>query len=139
LLEINPRLGRNLWFRTELGINEPLMYLRIAQGAEPGPVQPISEGVLLLDPLADLLHLLGQSVDQSAHWLRTRLSRAGETRGNPFGEKPVRAIARDMRNDYFGARRTLTSPLGRGFASDPLPPSMRVVRSFYEALRRRAG
>jgi predicted ATP-grasp superfamily ATP-dependent carboligase len=139
LLEINPRLGRNLWFRTELGINEPLMYLRIAQGAEPGPVQPISEGVLLLDPLADLLHLLGQSVDQSAHWLRTRLSRAGETRGNPFGEKPVRALARDMRNDYFGARRTLTSPLGRGFASDPLPPSMRVVRSFYEALRRRAG
>lgn len=38
LMEINPRFGHNLWFRTELGINEPLMFLDIARGRDPEPV-----------------------------------------------------------------------------------------------------
>jgi predicted ATP-grasp superfamily ATP-dependent carboligase len=138
-LEINPRLGRNLWFRTELGINEPLKYLQIAQGRDPGPVAQVSEGMLLLDPLADLLHLLGQSVDQSARWLRARIKRESGFRDDPLAEKPVLTVLRDMRDDYFGDRRRVTSPLGRGFRSDPLPPSMRIVRSFSEALLRRTA
>ena len=36
LMEINPRLGIKLWYRTELGINEPMMCLQIARGEKVG-------------------------------------------------------------------------------------------------------
>ena len=32
LMGPNPRLGTQLWYRTELGINEPLICLTIARG-----------------------------------------------------------------------------------------------------------
>ena len=34
LMEINPRFGHNLWYQTELGINAPLMFLRMARGED---------------------------------------------------------------------------------------------------------
>lgn len=142
LMEINPRFGHNLWFRTELGINEPLMFLRMAQGEDPGIAPPFEEGVLLLDPLWDSLHLLGQSVDQSARWLRSRL-RPGRRRAGdddiPFEEESLGPLLRDFRSEYFGARRRITSPLNRGYLSDPLPPLSRFLRVFVEAFQRRVS
>jgi len=140
LMEINPRFGHNLWYRTEFGINEPLMYLRMARGEEPGPVPPFEEGVLLLDPLWDLVHLAGQTLDQSLAWLRRRLGGGSrQTSDDPFEEEPLGPLVRDLRNEYFGPGRRITSPLNRGYLSDPLPPLVRFVRVFVEALQRRAG
>lgn len=139
LLEINPRLGRNLWFRTELGINEPLMYLRIAQGGDPGQPPPVEQGVLMLDPLGDLLHLMGQTVDQSIRRLRARAGRDEGRGDDPFRERPLGALARDLRSDYFGSRRRVTSPLGRVFTTDPMPPLVRAIRTFCEAVERRVS
>jgi predicted ATP-grasp superfamily ATP-dependent carboligase len=138
LLEINPRLGRNLWFRTELGINEPQMLWRMALGEDPGPVTPIEEGVLLLDPLWDLLHLLGQSVDQSLGRLRSKGRGADDDTGPPKTE-PLGPLLRSFREEYFGPGRRVTCPLNRGYLSDPLPPLARIVRVFVEALMRRAS
>jgi biotin carboxylase len=43
LMEVNPRLGRHLWHRTELGINGPLMCLKIARNEpyEPAEDYPV--------------------------------------------------------------------------------------------------
>ena len=140
LMEINPRFGHNLWYRTEFGINEPLMFLRMAQGENPGPVPPYEEGVLLLDPLWDLLHLAGQSLDQSLAWARRRLrGREPDSAGDPYEEEPLGPLVRDLRGEYFGPGRRITSPLNRGYLSDPLPPLVRIVRVFVEALQRRAA
>jgi biotin carboxylase len=140
LMEINPRFGHNLWYRTEFGINEPLMFLRMAQGEDPGPVPPFEDGVLLLDPLWDLLHLAGQSLDQSVSRLRRRLrGRPPDAAGDPFEEEPLGPLVRHLRGEYFGRGRRITSPLNRGYLSDPLPPLVRILRVFVEALQRRAA
>jgi hypothetical protein len=138
LMEINPRFGHNLWYRTELGINEPLMFLNMARGRDPGPVPPFEEGVLLLDPLWDFMHLLGQSLDQSIHRLRGQHART-PSEDHPYEAEPLGPLVSDLRTEYFGPRRRVTSPLNRGYLSDPLPPVTRIVRVFIEALRRRAA
>jgi hypothetical protein len=138
LMEINPRFGHNLWYRTELGINEPLMLLRMARGLDPGAVPPFEEGVLLVDPLWDLMHLLGQSVDQSISRLRgARAARAADD--EPYEAEPLGPLVTNLRAEYFGHGRRITSPLNRGYLSDPLPPLIRIVRVFIEALQRRAS
>jgi biotin carboxylase len=138
LMEINPRFGHALWYRTELGINEPLILLRLMQGEEPGPIGGFPEDVLLLDPLWDLMHLAGQSVDQSWRWLR---SAATGRRGAamPFAGEPLGALLRNLRREYFGPGTRVTSPLNRGYLTDPLPPLARIVRVFCEAIGRRAS
>lgn len=138
LMEINPRFGHNLWYRTELGINEPLIYLRLAQGQDPGEVPAVPEGVLLLDPLWDALHLLGRSLDQGKAWLRARF-RSSEGVLTPFTEDSIPFLLRAFRSEYFGRTRRVTSPLNRGWLSDPLPPLVRICRTVFEAVRRRTA
>ena len=138
LMEINPRFGHNLWYRTELGINEPLIYLRLAQGQDPGEIPSVPEGVLLLDPLWDALHLLGRSLDQGKAWLRARF-RSSEAVLTPFTEDSISFLLRAFRSEYFGRTRRVTSPLNRGWFSDPLPPLVRICRTAFEAVRRRTA
>jgi len=138
LMEINPRFGHNLWFRTELGINEPLMFLRMAAGEAPGNCPPLREGVLLLDPLWDLLHFMGQSLDQSMAWLRSALRPDPDRRGAVEREH-LGALLKDFRAEYFGDRPRITNPLNRGYLSDPLPPVARFLRVFLQAIGRRAS
>ena len=138
LMEINPRFGHNLWYRTELGINEPLILARIARGEAPGEIPEFEEGVILLDPLWDLLHLLGQCVDQAGTWLRSRLGgRADDS--DPHARDAIPELLRSFRSEYFASRPRRLSPLNRGFLSDPLPPLMRILRVFVEALQRRSA
>jgi len=58
LLEINPRLGHHLWFRTGLGVNEPLICLRLARHEEPNTNLEFPKGVALLDPYHDLFYFM---------------------------------------------------------------------------------
>jgi glutathione synthase/RimK-type ligase-like ATP-grasp enzyme len=138
LMEINPRFGHNLWFRTELGINEPLMFLRMALGQDPGPVPTTEDGVLLLDPLWDSLHLLGQILDQSTGWLREKLTGQSAAKG-ALEKEAIGPLLKNLGSDYFSRRRRITAPLNRGYLSDPLPPLVRIVRVFTEAIQRRAA
>jgi glutathione synthase/RimK-type ligase-like ATP-grasp enzyme len=138
LMEINPRFGHNLWYRTEFGINEPLIYLRLAQGRPTGPIPSFPEGVLLLDPLWDVLHLLGQCLDQGKTWLRTRF-RKQESTVQAYEQDSIPKLLRSFRLEYFSRTPRITSPLNRGYFSDPLPPLVRIVRTLLEAIRRRAS
>ncbi len=58
LLEINPRMGHHLWFRTGLGVNEPLICIELAQNRIPDGDFKYPSGVMLLDPFHDLFHFL---------------------------------------------------------------------------------
>lgn len=137
LMEINPRFGHNLWYRTELGVNEPLLALRLAQGVDPGKAPTFREGVILLDPLWDLLHLLGQVVDQSFAWLRA-LFGGVKPDNDVLAKESIRQLLRDYQSEYFSRRDRVTSPLNRGLFTDPLPPIVRIIKTVAEALLRRA-
>jgi predicted ATP-grasp superfamily ATP-dependent carboligase len=136
LLEINPRFGHNLWYRTELGVNEPLIYLRFAQGRDAGEIPAFPVGVLLLDPLRDALHLLGQSLDQGKTWLRARFG-GKEAVSKPYKEDSISQLLRAFRSEYFGRTPRVTCPLNRGWFSDPLPTLVRICNVLLESLRRR--
>jgi len=138
LMEINPRFGHNMWYQSELGINAPLIYLRLAQGRPTGDIPSFPEGVLLLDPLWDVLHLLGQCLDQGKTWVRARFNKQ-ESRQNAYEQDSIPQLLRAFRSEYFSRNRRVTSPLNRGFFSDPLPPLVRITRTLLEAIGRRTS
>ncbi len=138
LMEINPRFGHNLWYQTELGVNGPLIFLRIARGEAPGEVPGFREGVLLLDPLWDLLHLAGQAIDQTIAFFRAKI-RGAESEGGPFERESIHQLLKAYKSDYFSQTDRVTSPLGRGFLSDPFPCIVRICRTLAEAIQRRAA
>ena len=138
IMEINPRFGHNLWYRTVLGLNEPLMLARIAHGRDPGEPPPFREGVLLLDPVWDLLHLLGQSLDQGVARARRKLGNR-DAQVDAATREDIPRLLRTYREEYLARRDRRLSPLNRGFFSDPLPPLVRIARVFVEALQRRTG
>ncbi len=138
LMEINPRFGHALWYRTVLGINEPRMVLQIARGERPEPPPAFRENVLMLDPLWDLLHLIGQTADQTLGYIRSKFSSAVEDDEMP-GKESISQILRAYKAEYFSKRDRILNSLNRGFFNDPFPPLVRIIRVFIEALQRRAG
>lgn len=75
LMEVNPRLGTHLWYRTELGINEPLMCLQIAKGETIEPVADYPVDYTLLEPLEDITGFLVECLDLAVYRLRTGVLR----------------------------------------------------------------
>jgi len=145
LMEINPRFGTNLWFRTALGINEPLMFLRLARGESPGEYPNYPEGVLLADPFWDLMHLVGQLIDQSVSWIRSRFRRKDDSQDGDDGavssieRESIPELLRHFKADYFSRRDRIICPLTRGYLTDPLPGLARFVKSLAEMTRRRVA
>jgi len=127
LMEINPRLGHNLWFRAELGIPEPDILIRLTRGEPLGEIPPFEEGILLLDPLIDLMHLLHEMRHRLLSTVLPRSARAGFVdKGLP--RDSVGKLIGSYRREYFSRRKRTTSPLNRGYLSDPLPPLSRIAR-----------
>jgi hypothetical protein len=123
LLEINPRMGQHLWWRTGLGVNEPLICLQIARGETPTGNYRFPDGVLLLDPFHDLFFLYNQLV-QSIFRLGARLlCRDNEGPQSELEPDPpgVLATLRWYRKDYLNRRRKVISPEIRNLLQDPYP------------------
>jgi biotin carboxylase len=131
LMEINPRLGHNLWFRAELGLDEPAWLIRLARGESPGPAPLVAEDTLLLDPLIDLMHLLREV----RHRLLAPLRRRAPQEGEQLPRDGARALLGAYRRDYLGPQRRVTSPLNRGYLDDPLPPLSRAARQLIALLK----
>jgi len=137
LMEINPRFGHNLWYRTELGIEEPAAYVRLAQGVPLPTLTTWREGVLLLDPLWDLFHLYLLCLDSSKAWFCRVFGLRQPALGSPAPDSP-RELLRSLKAEYFGSRTRVTNPLNRGYFSDPLVPLVRMGRTIlFEFQRRR--
>jgi len=135
LMEINPRLGHNVWFRTELGVPEPSLLVKLALGEELGEVPAFPEGYLLVDPLIDVMHLLREIKERLVSLLSGKVA----TSETPVPRDSVRRLLKAYRADYLGGKRIITSPLSRGYLSDPLPPLSRVARQLLALLRRESG
>jgi predicted ATP-grasp superfamily ATP-dependent carboligase len=124
LMEINARVGHHLWFRTELGVNEPLMLMQIADGKNVEP-RSFPEGVLLLDPFHDLFYL--------THCLAETVAR---TLGRPARlqhDSSIPKAIREIRADYCNRKSKAYGPEYRYLTDDPYP----MLRKFYSELTAR--
>jgi biotin carboxylase len=119
LLEMNPRLGLRLWYRTELGCNEPLMCLRIARGEDVSEHDyPI--GMLLLTPLEDTLRVGLDVLDLLLYQVRTKV--LGKRPIDPYNPpRSLTELARVYARDYLGNKPKVFSPYWRYLLNDPLP------------------
>jgi hypothetical protein len=120
LMEVNPKSGLNLWHRTELGINEPLMCVKIARGEPVEPAIDYPLGCLLLKPIEDVAGLAVDLLDLAAYRLRTTILR-GRTIDPSSPPRAQRELLASYREQYFGGRPRRFSPYFRYGLEDPLP------------------
>lgn len=117
LMEINPRFPRQLWNRTELGINEPLMCLQIARG-KPAAPSSYPPGVLFVSPVEDVMLFALQLADTLAYTWHARI-----TGSRPIDETtapmPVGQQLREFLATYRAPRRRVWDPYSRYFFQDP--------------------
>ena len=141
LMEVNPRLGTHLWYRTSLGINEPLLCLKIARGEPVEPVNDYPVGCVLLQPIEDVADFAAELVDLGIYRARIDLLKKPPLDpANPPLSLRERFAA--LRAEYFGDRKRLFSPYVRYGLEDPLPAliwSSKVFASRARLLTRGLG
>jgi len=120
LMEINPRLGMHLWYRTELGINEPLMCLKIAKGEKIQGIADYPVGTLLLEPMEDVLRLSFAFLDLFLYKFRT-LFRGIEPIDPLNSPLSLKEIIQSYRRTYFWGGKKKFSPHFKYILEDPLP------------------
>lgn len=119
LMEANPRLGTHLWYRTSLGVNEPLMCLKIARGEAVEKVTSVPLGALMLEPTEDAMGLGFELLD----WLlyRIRIGWLGRAPLDPASPPPsLRQMYREYAACYLNRRPKILSPLFTCWLRDPL-------------------
>ncbi len=119
LMEINPRFGRHLWYRTESGINEPLMILKLSRGEAVPEFTNYQNGAITLEPLDDLLNFVFEFGDLALFNIRKTIFRkkpADIYNLPPSVSEMFKAYARD----YFNRRKKIITPYTRYLLSDPL-------------------
>ena len=123
LMEINPRFPRQLWNRTELCINEPLMCIRLARQEPVAPVEPYPIGVLFVSPIEDVQLMALQLLDWLLYAVRTRIGRQPPL--DPMSAPPgLRAQAWSFASTYAGRRRRVWDPYFRHFFQDPVTATL---------------
>jgi len=117
LMEMNPRLGHHLWYRTALGINEPLMCLKIARGEEIGAVEyPV--GKMILSPVEDLVGLGFWVLDRAFYKFRTGV--LGKTPLDPQNiPMSLKEMIQSYKQTYFNGNEKVFDPYFRYFFQDP--------------------
>jgi glutathione synthase/RimK-type ligase-like ATP-grasp enzyme len=119
LMEINPRFPRQLWNRTEMGINEPLLCLQVARGEAVEKVPSYAVGVLFVSPVEDAGLMALQLIDRLVYSCRTVLGGRrpidASTAPPPLGQQ-----LREFVRTYTAPRRRVWDPYFRYFFQDPL-------------------
>lgn len=134
LMEINPRVGSHLWYRTELGINEPLMAVKIAQGEEPPEFKNYPVGTLLLEPIEDSYNFILAFLDIFAYKYRIGFLRRQPM--DPLNAPPsLRGLFKDYKENYFGKFQRKYSPHFAYFFSDVFSNLLWSYASFRYTLK----
>jgi predicted ATP-grasp superfamily ATP-dependent carboligase len=119
LMEINPRLGSRRWGRTQLGINEPLMCVKISRGEEVEAVDAVPTGILRIHPVEDLLGFGFKLLDLLIYKIRVGgLGRAPADASNP--PLSLKMLVRSYKDTYLSRKRKVLNPYFRYFFQDPL-------------------
>ena len=119
LMEINPRFAASLGTRIELGINEPLLCLKIARGEEVEEIKNYPVGIVFLDPIEDLMGLALKFVDLMIYKFRIGIQKKApvDRFNSPMG---LRELTQCYRQTYFSGRRKVFNPYFKYFFHDPL-------------------
>ena len=118
LLEINPRLGMHTWFRTEAGVNEPLLLLKLAKGESIGTVTHFPQGALVFEPIEDLLDLPFELLDLLLYRIRTGL--LGRPPTDPHNPPYTLAeLAQSFATNYGARGRKVIGIHARHLLDDP--------------------
>ena len=119
LMEVNPRFPRQLWNRTELGINEPLLCVKIARGETVEPVGEYPVGVLFVSPVEDVqlfaLQLLDRFVSVARAYFTGRPTLDGSIPDLSFPEQ-----CESFLGTYRSHKRKVWDPYSRYFFKDPV-------------------
>jgi predicted ATP-grasp superfamily ATP-dependent carboligase len=123
LMEINPRFPRQVWNRTELGINEPLMCIRIARRERVDPIEACPPGVLFVSPVEDVGLLALQLLDLGVYLCRTKVGRQAplDALCAPLS---VRGQIRSFARTYSSRQRKIWDPYFRHVLQDPLTSAL---------------
>lgn len=119
LMEVNPRFPRQVWNRTELGINEPAMCVRIARGERVEPVAGYPPGVLFVSPVEDVQLFALQLLDLLVYRLRTGVARRPAV-DRTIPTLSLRAQCRSFFGTYRSRQRKVWDPYSRYFLQDPI-------------------
>jgi glutathione synthase/RimK-type ligase-like ATP-grasp enzyme len=120
LMEINPRFPRQVWNRVELGINEPLMCVRLARDEHVEPVPQCEPGILFVNPVEDVGLFLLQILDLAVYRWRTGVG------GEPLLDPECTPLSlrdqwRSYRATYRSTQRKVLDPYTANAWRDPLP------------------
>ena len=119
LMEVNPRFSRNMWQRTELGVNEPWMSIKIAKHESIESFKEYRVGVLFICPVEDLQLLVLQLLDSLIYKLRATVLRKA-TLDRLSTPKPIIVQIRSYLRNYFSDQTKIIDPHFRQFFRDPL-------------------
>lgn len=119
LIEINPRFSRNMWHRTELGVNEPWMCIKIAKREPVDAPKEYPEGALLVCPIEDIQLLTLQLIDLMIYKFRTRvLKNAPVDRFS--APKSMREQLHSFMRTYLSSQKRVFDPHFKYFFRDPV-------------------
>jgi hypothetical protein len=118
LLEMNPRLGHHLWYVTSLGINTPLMCLKIARREKVEPIEHYPVGKMFLSPVEDVLGFGCCVVDTLTYTMRTRLMRT-DSLDALAAPLPIKEMLRSYGRTYFNGKEKIFDPYFTYFLQDP--------------------
>ncbi len=119
LMEINARYPRQLWNRTELGINEPWMTMQIARGKTYPETRDYPLDALFVNPVEDVMLLFLQLLDAAAYKLRHPAA-GSKSFDQLLAPKPVAEIFKSFIRTYRRGQKRIFDPYTRHFFQDPL-------------------
>ena len=120
LMEVNPRFPRQLWNRTELGINEPLMCVQLARGEPVTPVEAYPIGVLFVSPIEDVQLFALQLADIFLSTLPARVQRRPYVRSVHRPPGPGERTRSFVTGRTRHPKRKVWDPYSRHFLQDPM-------------------
>ena len=118
LMEINPRFPRQLWNRTELGINEPWMCIKVARGEAVESVKDYPVGVLFVSPIDDIQLLGLQLLDLLVYKFRVSILRSA-TIDRFSSPKSFNEQVQSFMQTYLSSQKKVFDPHFRYFFQDP--------------------
>ena len=122
-MEMNPRLGYHLWFRTEAGINEPLMSLKIARGENVPVIEKYPFTTMFLSLVEDFFGLGFWILDQAFYKCRTGI--LGKKPTNAFNAPmSLKEMFQSFKHTYFNGEKKFSILILGTFSKIPsFPPS----------------
>lgn len=134
LMEINPRFAASLGTRIDLGINEPLICLKIARGEEVRAIRGYPPGILFLDPVEDMMGLGIRLLDLLIYRVRVGVQKHAplDSFNAPMA---LKGLLRSYWQTYFTGKKKLFNPYFRYFFRDPLVSILWWVQVFIVAMR----